>query len=121
MAKKQNIISKRFLEILNNLIDEKRVKNLTECSKDIDYPIANLSEVKRGMRNIPVEALHRFIMKYNVSPKYLFSAYDYENEMEVELDSDNEIEGDKTMLINDLIDKLHEDANKIKSLVNNEI
>ena len=69
----QHPITKRYLEVIDHLIDKQIVKNLADFCKRVDFNIQSMSQIKRGERNVTIELLSKLFTTFNGNPVYLLS------------------------------------------------
>lgn len=67
-----NVVSERFVLVVNKLIKDSVVKSARKLSQSLDYLPQSLSEVVKGKRDVPIEVIQRMIARYNVNPLFLF-------------------------------------------------
>ena len=67
-----NVVSQRFVLVVNKLIKDSTVKSARKLSQSLDYLPQSLSEVVKGKRDVPIEVIQKLIARYNVNPLFLF-------------------------------------------------
>lgn len=69
----QNIISVRFLEVLEELINKRIVESIAEFCKRINYQPQSMSQIKGGKRDVTVELISKLFSLFNGNPIYILS------------------------------------------------
>jgi hypothetical protein len=69
----QNIISVRFLEVLDELIDKRIVESAADFCKKIDYTPQSLSAIRSGKRDVTVDLISKLLTVYNGNPLYVLN------------------------------------------------
>jgi hypothetical protein len=69
----QNIISVRFMEVVEALIEKRIVNNLAQFCKKVDYPPQSMSQIKAGKRDVTIDLVSKLFNQYKGSPMYLLS------------------------------------------------
>ncbi|HEY8937490.1 MAG TPA: hypothetical protein VIM65_19830 [Cyclobacteriaceae bacterium] len=77
MAKEfeQNIVSKRFLEVFDELQQSGQVNNVKEFCKRLDYAPQSMSQIKAGKRDITIEIIIKIFHEFNGNPVYILFGY----------------------------------------------
>jgi len=91
-----NVVSQRFVLVVNKLIKDSTVKSARKLSQSLDYLPQSLSEVVKGKRDVPIEVIQKLIARYNVNPLFLFMG-----EGEIFLDEDNQYSFKTLTLVTD--------------------
>jgi len=74
-AFEQNIVSKRFLDVMDELIQLGHVENMKVFCERIDYAPQSLSLVRKGKRDITIELLSKIFNEFNGNPVYILLGY----------------------------------------------
>lgn len=69
----QNIESKRFLKVLDHLIDKQIVKNDADFCKSVGYSPQSFSQVRKGKRDVTTELISKLFTVYQGNPIFIFS------------------------------------------------
>ncbi len=69
----KSIVSQRFVECLEELYSSRRVSSFRQMALHLDFKPQNLSEIRKGRRDAPIELIRKAIEEYLLSPVYLFS------------------------------------------------
>ena len=69
----QNIISVRFLEVLDELINKRIIDSVADFCKRIHYPAQSLSAIRKGRRDVTVEMISKLFSEFNGNPIYILS------------------------------------------------
>ena len=67
-----NVISDRFVMVVNKLIKDNKVRSARQLCISLDYLPQSYTEVVNGRRDVTMEVLRKFIELYNVNPIFLF-------------------------------------------------
>jgi hypothetical protein len=109
-AFQQNIVSKRFIEVMDELIELGRVENMKEFCHRLDYLPQSLSQVRRGNRDITIELLSKVFFEFNGNPVFILLGYGpkilEDNTMPVI--PKNDVDKTKSLEARKLIEKLEE-------------
>jgi hypothetical protein len=70
---KQNIVSARFLEVLDELISKGSVESVAAFCKLIDYSKASMSQLKSGKRDVTIELVSKLLTEFRGNPIYIFT------------------------------------------------
>ena len=74
-AFQQNIVSQRFIEVMDELIELGLVENMKEFCHRLDYLPQSLSQVRKGKRDITIELLLRVFQEFNGNPVFILLGY----------------------------------------------
>lgn len=69
----QNIISVRFLEVLDELIDQRHIDNVADFCRKISYPPQSMSQIKLGRRDVTIDLISILFNRFNGNPLYVLS------------------------------------------------
>lgn len=67
-----NIVTQRFIECIETLKKENKIKSGRQFALSLDYLPQGLSEIYKGRRDVTIELLRKAIEVYRISPQYLF-------------------------------------------------
>jgi hypothetical protein len=70
---KQNIVSVRFLEVLDELIDKQIVNNTADFCRRAGYSLQSMTKIKNGQRDVTLDLVGKLFTMFNGSPIYLLS------------------------------------------------
>lgn len=70
---RQNDESKRFLEVVDELIRLRLVSNVATFCRQIDYDPKSFSHIKTGKRNVPIEIIGKLYTIFAGTPIYIVS------------------------------------------------
>ena len=68
-------VAVRFIECLEELKNQKKVRSNRQFAKALDYLPQSLSEIIKGRRNVPLGLIEKAIEVFEVNPGYLFLGY----------------------------------------------
>ena len=68
----QDIVTKRFINCHDYLVNNNFVRSSRQFALSLDYLPQSLSEILKGRRNVTIELLRKAIEKYKLSPSYIF-------------------------------------------------
>ncbi len=68
-----NIVSKRFLECFVELKKTGRVRSARQFAQSLDYLPQNLTEIKKGRRDVTIELIRKAVATYDFNPHYLYT------------------------------------------------
>jgi hypothetical protein len=69
----QNIISVRFLEVLDELIDKRIVENMADFCKKVEYTPQSMSQIRNGKRDVTIDLISKLFTEFKGSPFYVLS------------------------------------------------
>jgi hypothetical protein len=69
----QTIYSKRFLEVLDELLDRRVIPTDTAFCKKVDYAQPSLSQIRGGTRDVPLELVGKMFTMFGGNPLYIFT------------------------------------------------
>jgi len=77
MAKEfeQHIVSKRFMEVFDELVERGRVDSMKEFCQRVDHLPQSLSQIRTGKRDITIDLLIKMFQKFNGNPIYILFGY----------------------------------------------
>lgn len=93
-----NDVTKRFIEVYNRLITEKKVNGAKDFAKSIGVSTSMMTEISKGRSNVGVTALQNIVLLYEVDSHWLLTGKENAKE-----EKDNPIEAS---LFLDRIEKL---------------
>lgn len=64
-------ISSRFLEIMEDVINDHQVENMKEFCKRIDYLPQNLTQLRQGTRPVSLEMIIKLFQEFRGNPVYI--------------------------------------------------
>ncbi len=67
----QNQYTKRFIECINYLRENKLVDNYADITRDLDYAKQSLSQILNGKINVTMDLVSKFCTKYGLSVNYI--------------------------------------------------
>ena len=70
---KQNIVSVRFLEVLDELINKQIVNNTADFCRRAGYSLQSMTKIKNGQRDVTLDLVGKLFTMFNGSPIYLLS------------------------------------------------
>lgn len=70
---KQNIVSTRFLEVLEELISKQIVASVAEFCKRTGFQAQSMSQIKAGKRDITIELISKLFSEFRGNPIYIFT------------------------------------------------
>ena len=70
---KQNIVSVRFLEVLDELISKQVVNNTADFCRKAGYSLQSMTKIRNGQRDVTLDLVGKLFTMFNGSPIYLLS------------------------------------------------
>lgn len=68
-----NIVTERFIQCMDKLKEEGRVKSARQFALSLNYLPQSLSEITRGRREVNVELIRKAVERYKINPLYLYT------------------------------------------------
>jgi hypothetical protein len=68
-----SIVSTRFVECLQMLLDEGKVRSQRQFALSLGFHPQNLADITKGKRDVPIELLRKAIELYRMNPLYLYA------------------------------------------------
>ncbi|PZR13161.1 MAG: hypothetical protein DI539_19535 [Flavobacterium psychrophilum] len=69
----QNIESKRFLEVVDELINNHNVNNDAHFCKTMEFSAQSFSQIRKGKRDVTVDLLSKLVSRYSGNPIFIFT------------------------------------------------
>ena len=68
-----SIVTRRFIECLNHLKEENKIKSFRQFALSLEYAPQSLSDILNGKRDVTIELLRKAAEKYEINTTYLFT------------------------------------------------
>lgn len=69
----QNIISRRFCEVLDDLLDNHIVDSVADFCRRIDYQPQAMSQIQKGKRDVTIDLIAKLFSEFRGSPFYVIA------------------------------------------------
>jgi hypothetical protein len=71
----QHIVSKRFMEVFDELVERGRVDSMKEFCERVDHLPSSLSAIRTGKRDITIDLLLKIFQEFNGNPVYILFGF----------------------------------------------
>ena len=68
----KSMISHKFIEALNKLIQLRRIKDYQSFAQSYGYDKSTISNIKSGKQDVPISLLFAFVTDYHLNPAFFF-------------------------------------------------
>lgn len=68
-----NVVTQRFIECIELLKSQNKVKSTRQFALSLDYLPQGLSEMYKGRRDVTIELIRKSVQQYQINPTYLFT------------------------------------------------
>jgi len=68
-----NIVTQRFVQCVQQLIDDHKVKSMRQFALSLEYLPQGMSEMVNGRRDVTIELLRKAVEKYDINSDFVFS------------------------------------------------